>query len=85
VIRHIRSVGKDSETIDVIYVVDDKGIFIDDIRIREVILADPDKKIEEVIDNRYIALNVHDDRKRPTRPFKMNNRVHFRCWMTINC
>lgn len=75
VIRHIRAVGKDSETIDVIYVVDDKGIFIDDIRIREVILANPDKKIEEVIDNRYIALNVHDDQETANQAFKMNNRV----------
>src|SRR5882724_5444368 len=75
VIRHIRSVGKDSETIDVIYVVDDKGIFIDDIRIREVILANPDKKIEEVIDNRYIALHVDDDQEKASEAFKMNNRV----------
>jgi len=75
VIRHIRAVGKDSETIDVIYVVDDKGIFIDDIRIREIILANPDKKVEEVIDNRYIALNVHDDQETANQAFKMNNRV----------
>ncbi|MBS1599189.1 MAG: magnesium transporter [Bacteroidetes bacterium] len=75
VIRHIRAVGKDSETIDVIYVVDDKGVFIDDIRIREVILANPDKKVEEVIDNRYIALNVHDDQETANQAFKMNNRV----------
>jgi len=75
VIRHIRTVGKDSETIDVIYVVDDKGKFIDDIRIREIILASPDKKIEDVIDNRYIALNVHDDQEAANQAFKMNNRV----------
>jgi len=75
VIEHIREVGKDSETIDVIYVVDDKGIFIDDIRIREIILANPDKRIEDVIDNRYIALNVHDDQETASEAFKMNNRV----------
>jgi magnesium transporter len=75
VIRHIRAVGKNSETIDVIYVVDEKGIFIDDIRIREIILADPDKKIEELIDNRYIALNVNDDQEAANEAFKMNNRV----------
>jgi len=75
VIRHIRKVGKDSETIDVVYVVDDKGIFIDDIRIREIILADPDKKIEEVIDNRYIALHVNDDQEAANQAFKMNHRV----------
>ena len=75
VIRHIRKVGKDSETIDVVYVVDDKGVFIDDIRIREIILADPDKKIEEVIDNRYIALHVNDDQEAANQAFKMNHRV----------
>src|SRR5450432_533415 len=75
VIEHIRVEGKDSETIDVIYVVDDKGAFIDDIRIREIILADPNKKIEDVIDNRYIALHVDDDQEKAYQAFKMNNRV----------
>ena len=75
VIDHIREVGKDSETIDVIYVVDEKGLFIDDIRIREIILANPEKKIEDVIDNRYIALNVNDDQEAASEAFKMNNRV----------
>jgi magnesium transporter len=75
VIDHIREVGKDSETIDVIYVVDEKGVFIDDVRIREIILANPDKKIEDVIDYRYIALNVNDDQETASEAFKMNNRV----------
>jgi magnesium transporter len=75
VIDHIREVGRDSETIDVIYVVDDKGIFIDDVRIREIILANPDKKIEDVIDNRFIALNVNDAQETASEAFKMNNRV----------
>src|ERR1700761_7809354 len=75
VVEHIREVGKDSETIDVIYVVDDKGVFIDDIRIREIILANPEKLIEDVIDNRYIALNVNDDQEVASEAFKMNNRV----------
>jgi magnesium transporter len=75
VIDHIREVGKDSETIDVIYVVDDKGVFIDDVRIREIILANPEKKIEDVIDYRYIALNVNDNQEKASEAFKMNNRV----------
>jgi magnesium transporter len=75
VIRHIRSVGKDSETIDVIYVVDEKGVFIDDIRIREIILADPDKIVADVIDNRFIYLKVTDDQETASKAFKMNNRM----------
>jgi len=75
VLKHIRKVGKDSETIDVIYVVDEKGVFIDDVRIREIILASPEKKMSEVIDHRYIALNVTDDQEHASQVFKMNNRV----------
>lgn len=75
VLDHIRETGKDSETIDVIYVVNDNGGFVDDMRIREVILASPDKKVSEVIDNRYIALKVTDDQESANQIFKMNNRV----------
>ncbi|MBS1566247.1 MAG: magnesium transporter [Bacteroidetes bacterium] len=75
VLQHIRKVGKDSETIDVIYVVDDKGTFIDDVRIREIILAWPEKKMSEIIDHRYIALEVTDDQEHASQVFKMNNRV----------
>ena len=75
VIDHIREVGKDSETIDVIYVVDERGVFIDDVRIREIILANPEKKIEDIIDNRYITLNVNDAQETASEAFKMNNRV----------
>jgi magnesium transporter len=75
VLQHIRQTGKNSETIDVIYIVDDKGIFIDDVRIREIILASPDRKVSEIIDNRYITLNVNDDQEVAHETFKMNNRV----------
>ena len=75
VLQQIREEGKNSETIDVIYVVDDKGTFIDDIRIREIILASPDRKIGEIIDNRFITLNVTDDQELANETFKMNNRV----------
>jgi magnesium transporter len=75
VLDHIREVGKDSETIDVIYVVNDRGEFVDDMRIREVILTSPDRKVGDIIDHRYIALNVHDDQEVANQIFKMNNRV----------
>lgn len=75
VLDHIREVGKDKETIDVIYVVNDKGEFVDDIRIREILLAHPEKVIGDIIDNRFITLNVHDDQEIANQVFKMNNRV----------
>ena len=75
VLDHIREVGKNSETIDVIYVVNDKGEFIDDMRIREILLALPATLIGDLIDYRSITLNVNDDQEVANEVFKMNNRV----------
>ena len=75
VIEHIRWYGKNSETIDVIYIIDDDGILIDDIRIREVLLADPQTKIGDLADNRTIALNANDPQEEAINVFRMNNRV----------
>jgi magnesium transporter len=71
----IRKYGKDSETINVIYVIDKKGNLLDDLRIRDIILASPDKTVEELMDGRVIALNVDDDQETANEAFKMNNRV----------
>ena len=75
VLDHIREVGKNSETIDVIYVVNDKGEFVDDIRIREILLANPETLVGDIIDYRFITLRVNDDQEVANEVFKMNNRV----------
>lgn len=70
----IRKHGKDSETINVIYVIDDQGEFLDDIRIRDFILSPPDRKVSEMMDNRVISLKAYDDQETASNVFKMNNR-----------
>jgi magnesium transporter len=71
----VRKFGKSSETIDVIYVIDEKGELLDDIRIKEIILAPPTKKVNEIMDGRFITLKVNDDQEVASEVFKMNNRV----------
>jgi magnesium transporter len=71
----IRKFGKDSETINVIYVINEKGELLDDIRIREFILNPPDKKVAELMDDRFISLHPEDDQESASQIFKMNNRV----------
>jgi magnesium transporter len=75
VLETIRKKGKDSETIDVIYVINESGELIDDIRIREFILASTDKKVSELMDQRVISLKAYDDQEVAHEVFKMNNRV----------
>jgi magnesium transporter len=71
----IRKYAKSSETIDVIYIINEKGELVDDIRIRDVILATPDKLISEIVDGRVVSLKVNDDQEHASQVFKMNNRV----------
>ncbi|HEY5464946.1 MAG TPA: magnesium transporter [Hanamia sp.] len=75
VLNIIRGIGKNTETIDVIYVINNRGELLDDLRIREFILALPEKKVSEMMDGRFIELNVNDDQETASEVFKMNNRV----------
>lgn len=73
--EHIRLYGRDSETLNVIYVVDDNWKLIDDIRIRELLLATPDQPISELMDNRFAALSALDDQEVAIRVFQDQDRV----------
>src|SRR6476661_2954482 len=75
VLDTVRRVGKNSETIDVIYVINEKGELLDDIRIREFILASPSRRVKELMDDRVISLNAYQDQEEANEVFKMNNRV----------
>lgn len=75
VLATIRRYAKGSETIDVLYVINEHGEFIDDIRIRDIILAEPHKRVDELIDGRVVVLNAHDDQEQASKVFKMNNRM----------
>ncbi|HSV87234.1 MAG TPA: magnesium transporter [Bacteroidales bacterium] len=72
---HIRKFGHDSETLNIIYVVDDYQKLIDEIRIKEIILASPNKLISDLMDYRYVALNVMNDQETAVKMFKDYDRV----------
>jgi len=71
----IRKYATNSETIDVIYVINKKGELLDDIRIKDFIMASADKKVNELMDGRVITLHADDDQEVANEAFKMNNRV----------
>jgi magnesium transporter len=75
VLEHIRRYGINSETIDVIYVIDDAGVLLDDLRIRKVLLAAPETMISDLTDDRLISLKANDPQEKAIEVFRMNNRV----------
>ena len=72
---HIRKFGRDSETLDVIYIVDERWKLIDDIRIKELILASPSQQVSELCDNRFVALNAYEDQERAVKMFQDYDRM----------
>ncbi|WP_298734091.1 magnesium transporter [uncultured Chitinophaga sp.] len=75
VLDYIREHGKDSETIDVIYVVDEKGVLMDDFRIREFLLVSPNTLVHTLMDDRFVALHANDEQEEAIQVFRMENRV----------
>src|SRR6185295_9486412 len=75
VLDHIRAHGQDSETLNVIYVVDDRGTLIDDIRIRDLLLASPSDGIRSLMDRHFVALKATDDQTTAVSVFKGEDRT----------
>ncbi len=75
VMNYIRQVGRDKETLNVVYVTDEKGKLIDDIRLREIVLADPNAHVSDLMNEQFVALKVDDDQEAAVQAFKKYDRV----------
>jgi magnesium transporter len=75
VLDYVRQYGQDSETLNVIYVVDERGVLIDDIRIREVLLIDVTKHVWELMDYRYVALAATNSQATAVTVFRREDRT----------
>jgi len=75
VLNHIRENGESSETLDILYIVDEKGYLIDDIKIGEILLAPLYEKVSELMDGKRTALLVTDDEEVAVNSFTEFNRV----------
>lgn len=56
VLEHIKKTGKKAETLNFVYVVDDNNKLIDDLRIGQLLLAEPETLISELMDYHVTAI-----------------------------
>ena len=75
VLDHVRAHGRDSETLNVIYVVNGNNRLIDDLRIREILLAPLHAVVSDLCDNRFVSLNATDDKKEAVKVFRQYDRT----------
>jgi magnesium transporter len=74
ILDHVRSHGKDIESLDFIFVTDQNGKLIDDIRIRDILVAPLDTRVSELMDEVFVHLTPGDTKERAVSVFKQYDR-----------
>ncbi len=75
VLDFVREYGRDSETLNVLYVVDERNHLIDDVRIREFLLRPINTKVSEIRDRNFVSLKVTDTQEDALNLFRKYDRV----------
>ena len=75
VLDYVREHGQDSETLNVIYVVDEAGVLIDDIRIREFLVVPTTRRVSDLMDRRYVTLKATDTQQEAVEVFRREDRT----------
>lgn len=73
--EHIRKYAAMAETLNVIYVVNDREQLIDDLRITELIVAAEDQTISSLMDQSFTALRVFEDQEEAVKMLAKYDRV----------
>lgn len=74
-LEHLRVHGRDSETINRVYVVDAGWHLLDDIELRRLILADPARSVADVMDHTFAAVQASSDREQAVRLIQRYDQV----------
>ncbi|MEZ5565403.1 MAG: magnesium transporter [Gammaproteobacteria bacterium] len=73
-LQQIRRIGRTSETINVLYIVDRDWKLLDDVKVRDLLLAEPDADILSLMDHRFVSLAASDDQEKAVAIFKESDR-----------
>lgn len=74
-LEHIRRTGRDAETVNVVYVVDDRGRLIDDVRLRQLLFAEPEQPVEVVLDRQFVSLRADQDQEEAVKTMSRYDRL----------
>ena len=74
-LEHIRKVGRGMETLNVVYILDESGKLLEDVRLGSLVLADPQTVVTAIADPPLVSLVATDDRERALELFEKYDRV----------
>jgi magnesium transporter len=70
----IKHRGRATETLNFLFVIDDAGVLIDDINIKDFLVVEPHTLVDQIMDHQFIALNVNAAQKDTISIFRNNSR-----------
>jgi magnesium transporter len=73
-LEHVRRVGREQETLSVLYVVNAAGELVKEMRLGAIVLADPDVKLAELEDRTLVSIAATTDREELVRAFEKYDR-----------
>lgn len=74
VLDMIRKLGQVTDTLNFLFVIDDHGVLIDDINLKEFLIVDPSLSVEKLMDHQFLALSVNDAQTETITIFRQNSR-----------
>ena len=74
-LEHIRRTGPGKETVNVVYIVDQRGRLVEDIRLSSLVLADPESRVVDIDDPPLVKMNATDDREEVLKAFEKYDRL----------
>jgi magnesium transporter len=74
VLEHFRAHAKEAESLDYVFVVDERGRIIDDIRTTAFLVVSLDSRVKELMDESFVTLNSTDTKEAAVQTFKQYDR-----------
>jgi magnesium transporter len=74
-LEHIRREGKDRETLSILYVTDEKGYLLDDVRLATLVMAPPDAKVSTLQDVQMVSIPATASREEVVSMFEKYDRT----------
>jgi len=72
---HIRKNGRGLETLNVVYVTDERGHLLEDLRLAALVMATPDAKVGELHERELVSIPATMDREDVVKLFEKYDRV----------
>lgn len=75
VLEHVRTHGRDSETLNVLFVIDDHGVLVDDVRLRDIVLSPAARRVSDMLDRKFVSLHADEPKEHAVKTFADYDRT----------